>query len=242
VLTGCDPCSGVLSCSPGGYLALDGRMVEPVHGLSLPNVRIDVVRTGGLELDRDSVSAITDADGMWHIELSPREAGTVLVDIQVTPPDSSGYRLRDVAFGTRDYRGDGQLNERWTTFLSIPAYGEFILSGQGDTRAQGATVTFRRTGGIPWSGPGVQSDSWTGTTDAAGHVPLFPHTGPKAVRFSEGGQLTGELTITAATGGVMTVKNLGLGTSNVYHDRSFLPPILRIAVPPTGRDSLTLGP
>lgn len=242
LLTGCDPCSGVLSCAPGPYLAIDGRMVEPAHGTSLPGVRIDVVRTGGIELGEDSVSTVSDGSGMWRVELSPRDAGTALVDIEVTPPDAPPYRLHDVALVTRDHRGDANLNERWVTYLSIPAYGEFFLNTGGDDRAAGARVQFRRTGGVPWSGPGVHDDVWTGTTDASGHVPLFPHSGPNAVTFKEGGSLVGELTITTADGaGIMTVRNVSLGTTNLYHDRSFLPPILRLPVPASGRDTLTLG-
>ena len=242
LLTGCDPCSGVLSCAPGPYLAIDGRMVEPAHGFSLPGVRIDVVRTGGIELGVDSLSTVSDEDGMWRVELSPRDVGTAFVDIEVTPPDAPPYRLHDVALVTRDHRGDANFNERWVTYLSIPAYGEFYVNGGGDERAAGARVQFRRTGGIPWSGPGVHDDVWTGTTDAGGHVPLFPRSGPNAVIFTDGGSLVGELTITTANGaGTMTVRNVSLGTTNVYHDRSFLPPILRLPVPASGRDSLTLG-
>jgi hypothetical protein len=210
--------------------------------MSLPGVRIDVVRTGGIELGHDSLSTTSDENGMWRVELSPRDVGTALVDIEVTPPDSPSYRLHDVALVTHDHRGDANLNERWVSYLSIPAYGEFFLNTGGDDRAAAAHVEFRRTGGIPWSGPGVHDDTWSGTTDELGHVPLFPRTGPNAVVFTDGGALVGELTITTADGaGVMTVRNVSLGTTNVYHDRSFLPPILRLPVPASGRDTLTVG-
>jgi len=241
-LIGCDPCSGVLSCAPGPYLAVDGQMVEPEHGGSLPGVRIDVLRSGGIELDQDSLSAVSDEQGLWHIELVPREVGTALVDIIVTPVDSPAYRLRGVPLVTHDHRGDANLNERWVPYLSIYAYGEFFFAG-GDTRAVAAKVQFRRAGGVPWSGPGVQNDAWSGITDEGGHVLLFPRSGPNAVIFTDGGSLIGELTVTTADGaGVMTVRNVSLGTSNVYHDRSYLPPILRLPVTAIGRDSLILGP
>lgn len=242
LLSGCDPCSGVLSCSPGPYLAVDGRMVDSSHGLPLPGVSIQIVRTAGIAIARDSASSVTGADGTWHIDLDPLDAGTLYADIEVSPPGSPSYRLSDVPLVTSDHRGDGRLNQRWVPFVSIDAFGEFYFGGSQDVRAAGATVQFHRTGGVPWAGPGVKDDTWSGVTDPSGHVPLFPRAGPRAVIFDQGGLLRGDLVITTADGaGVMTVRNVVLGSSNMYHDHSFLPPILRLPVRASGRDSLTLG-
>jgi hypothetical protein len=240
-LTGCDPCSGVLSCSPGQYLAVDGQMVETAHGFPLPGVRIDIVRTGGITLAADSVSATSDGQGVWHVDLSPQEWGSLFADIKVSPPGLPSYRLHDVELQTKVHRGDGNLNERWTPFLYFAAYGEFFLAGTGDQRVVGATVEFRRTGGVPWSGSGVHGDVWTAVTDELGHVQIFPSSGDNTVVVTEGALLIGDFTITAPTGGVMVLRNAVLGPSHDYRGRNSYPPILRLPVPATGRDSLILA-
>ena len=54
-LAGCDPCSGVLSCAPGPYLAVDGQTVDtvskPVSGVIAP-----LLLTGQLALSARTAS------------------------------------------------------------------------------------------------------------------------------------------------------------------------------------------
>jgi hypothetical protein len=240
-MAGCEPCSGVASCSPGQYLAADGQTVDLAQGNPLPGVRIDIVRVGGIALAADSVSTISDQQGLWHAELSASEWGTLVADINVSPPGLPSYRLRNVELQTKVHRGDGNLNERWTSALYFAAYGEFFINGTNDQRLAGAQVQFRRTSGIPWSGSGVHGDVWAATTDALGHVQLFPSDGDNAVTVFEGGPLVGTLTITAPTGGVMEVRNVSLGPSHDYRGRNSYPPVLRVPVPAVGRDSLILA-
>lgn len=240
-LAACDPCSGVLSCAPGPYLAVDGQTVDLAQGFPLPHVRIDVVRTGGIALAADSTSVTSDEQGLWHLELEPQGWGTLVADVKVSPPGLPSYRLHDVALQTKDHRGDGNLNERWTSALYFAAYGEFYLAGTADQRLVGATVEFRRLGGIPWSGAGVHGDVWTATTDELGHVQLFPSGGSNAVVVTEGAPLIGEITVTAPTGGVMHIRNVHLGPSHDYRGRNSFPPVLRVPVPSVGSDSLTLA-
>ena len=234
-LTACDPCSGIAQCASGHYLALDGQIVDTARALGIPGVRIDVIRTGGISVQADSVSTVTDAQGLWHIELAPATAGVLLADVKVSPLGVPPYRLLDVPLTTREHRGDGLFNERWVSFLSVPAYGEFFRGGTADERVVGATVTFQRTGGIHWSGPGVRNDAWTDVTNDRGQVPLFPSSGANAVVITERGQLIGDVTVTLANGkGVLEMKNVSLGPDQMYRPRTTLPPILRAPVPDVG--------
>jgi hypothetical protein len=173
VATACDPCSGVGSCVTAPRLALEGTIFEHLSGLAQPGVRVDVIRTGGVELDSDSTSAITDARGHWQISMPAQSAGDAVVDVNVRSPVAD-YRVRGLHFATTERRGDGNVLEPWVTNPYFPYTAELHYRTFQDSRVAGATLEFHRTGGIDFHLNGSDAGGeYSGVSDAAGRVILF---------------------------------------------------------------------
>jgi hypothetical protein len=218
VLTSCDPCSGIASCSSGAYLSATGQIVDAESRQGVDGVRIDAIRVGGIEVEKDSLSTVTSNGGFWRLEFSPTSAGTLDADFQVSPPGVASYRLHGVRLTTRDHGGDANLNERWVTVLYFYHLLELFTGGAADRRVENAQVTFTRTGGVELRGPGVSSGAYHDTTDIGGRMPLFPWTGSNAVYPIEDGAVVGTLTIVAPGLAPLTVPGLSLEASHIYRD------------------------
>lgn len=230
-LTACDPCTGVASCATGGaYLAATGQIVDRITGQGVDGVRIDVVRTGGIGVEQDSVSAITSDGGFWRVQLAPAGEGTLDVDVQVSPPGEPGYRVRGLRFMTRLHGGDANLNQAWVSTPYFSYAGELYLRGTTDDRIQGRPIQFRLTGGVQTRGTGVRDSVFRATTDAGGRVELFPQREQGGLLPLGGDDLIGDLTVDlGAPLGPSTVRDVRLTPSYVYFGQVR---ILRLAVGP----------
>ncbi|HET7187156.1 MAG TPA: hypothetical protein VFI52_03335 [Gemmatimonadaceae bacterium] len=176
-LAACDPCTGVAHCEASPpYLAASGQIVDRVTGAGVDGTRIDVVRTSGITVGSDSVSAITSGGGFWRVEFDPADAGTLVVDVQVSPPEAPGYRVRGVPLATRPHGGDANLNATWVTRPYFNYAGELFRRGTIDERIQNRPVEFRITGGVRTVGAGVRDSIYSAATDVGGRVQLFPVT------------------------------------------------------------------
>lgn len=229
-LSACDPCSGVASCRRGDYLAVEGQVVDPVSGVGIGGVRIDVVRVAGLSLDVDSLRTETSADGQWRLELSPRDRGAVQVDIVVSAPGVSPYRVPGVTLETRENGGDATVLEHWVPVPYFSYAGELYLNGTVDTRVEGAQVEFRRTGGVALRGDGVSAGVYRTTTDAGGRFALFPTDG-NAVFPVTVGEVVGDLVVDLGPQyGTTVLREVRLAATPVYRRPAG---ILRYAVGPS---------
>ena len=232
LFSACDPCAGVVGCANGAYLSAAGQIVDAVTGRGIDGVRIDIIRTGGVEVAKDSVSTVTSDGGFWRAELSPASAGTMFADVRVSPPDRVPYRLHQVALETREHGGDANLNQRWVPFLYFDFVGEFFLNGTTDTRPEGIPVEFRRTAGVQLVGPGQINGVYRAPTNSAGRIHLYPTTGDSAVFALEDGTLTGDLVVyvtptdSTVTGGVV------IWPKHTFRDRRDYPPVIRVPVGP----------
>lgn len=228
----CDPCSGVIGCANGRYLSAAGQIVDPVTGDGLDGVRIDVVRTGGIEVDVDSIAVTTAGGGFWRAELSARAPGTVVADMRVSAPGWAPYRLKSVSLATHEHRGDANLNQRWIPFLYFDYVGEFYLSGTADTRPEGIMVEFRRTSGAVLTGPGQDRGTYRAPTNIAGRIHLYPTTGDSAVFALDDAPLTGDLIVHLSATDSTFWPGVQLTPKNTFRDRRDFPPVIRIAVGP----------
>jgi hypothetical protein len=229
-LGACDPCAGIVGCSNGKYLAAAGQMVDAGSGGGIDGVRIDIVRTGGIELGADSVSTITSGGGFWRIELSPSLPGTLLADVKVSPPGYAPYRLRNVPLTTREHGGDANLNERWIPFLYFDYIGEFFINGTVDTRPEGVPVEFRRTSGGELTGPGQSAGVYRAPTNVAGRIHLFPTTGDSAVFALDDAPVTGDLVVHLSATDSTYWQGVQIAPQHTFRDRRNFPPVIRIAV------------
>jgi hypothetical protein len=228
---GCDPCSGMARCG-GPYLSATGQIVDPDGGAAIDGVRIDVVRTGGIGVGVDSVSTVTAGGGFWRVELTPHDSGTLVADVQVSAPGVPSYRLHGMRLETRAHAGDSNVNDRWAPYLYFNHFGEFYRRGTADERVVGASIEFRRTGGLTTYGPGLATGVYRATTDVAGRVGLFPRAGPNAVFARESGSLVGDLVVGLADGSTTTFRAIELSPSYRYGDPRDFPAIYRNAVGP----------
>jgi hypothetical protein len=231
-LASCDPCSGIIGCSNGRYLAAAGQIVDAVTGVGIDGARIDLVRVGGIETEQDSVSAVTANGGFWRAELSPHGAGTVVADINVATPGHDPYRLRNVELQTREHAGDANLNERWIPFLYFDFVAEFFIEGTADVRPEGVLVDFRRRSGLPLTGPGQVAGVYTAPTNSAGRIHLYPTTGDSAVFGLADGTLTGDLIVHLTPTDSTVIAGVLIWPSHTFRDRREAAPIIRAAVGP----------
>lgn len=171
-LAACDPCFGVGSCNGQPRLAAEGTLVEHVAGNAVPGVRVDVIRTGGVELENDSLSTVTGPDGHWSLAAGARAAGDAVVDIKVSAPGLSPYRVVGVRVATTDRRGAGHIFPLWVVNPHFAYAAELYYRALGDTRVGDARVEFHRTGGIDYYMDAVDQ-VFIGQTDGSGRLALF---------------------------------------------------------------------
>lgn len=229
-LTGCDPCAGVAHCGTSEpYLAATGQVVDRITGAGVDGTRIDVVRTGGVAVDEDSLSATTDAGGFWRVEFSTSTPGTVTVDVRVSPPGEPGYRVRGLTLATRANGGDANLNQTWVTTPYFNYAGELFLRGTVDERIQNRPVEFRITGGVQTYGGAVHDSVYRASTDVGGRVELFPPR-PDGLLPLGAEDLIGDLTVFLEPPlGPSVVRDIHLSPSYIFFDAGR---IARFAVGP----------
>ncbi len=226
----CDPCAGVARCANGSYLAVVGQMVDPVSGVGIDGVRIDLVRSAGLPLDTDSLSTVTRDGGHWRLELSPRDSGTTLVDIVISTPGFDPYRVRRVALETHEHGGDANVLDQWVPVPYFAYAGEFYLDGSADQRVANVPVEFRQTSGVALRGEGIRDGVYRAPTDFAGRLTVFPTTGSNAVFPVTTGTIVGDFSVQRGPPyGTTVIRGVRLDATPVYR----APPIIfRVAVGP----------
>ena len=220
VLGACDPCAGVAHCGGGTpYLAATGRIVDRVSGAGVDGVRVDVVRTGGITVREDSLSATTANGGFWRVEFSTTERGALVADVAVTPAGVPAYRVRGLALHARPNGGDANLNETWVTRPYFNYAGELFLRGTVDQRIENRPVEFRLRGGVRTIGTGVRDSIFRATTDVGGRIELFPKSEEGGLLPLGAEELIGDLTVfLEAPLGADVIRGIRLSPSYVYFD------------------------
>lgn len=210
---GCDPCFGVGNCGADPRLAIEGTIVEHVTGQPSSGVRVDVIRTGGVQLAADSSSTVSGADGHWQIGVGARDVGDVTVDINVHLQNVASYRVRGLHANATDRTGEGLVLPTWVVDPYFAFAAEFFYRSTQDTRVEGATVEFHRTGGIDYSLAGG-GQVFVGRTDAAGRLLLFD----VAAHSASLGDLIGDLVVHLPPPlAPDTVRGLHLGATQLLH-------------------------
>lgn len=149
VVVACDPCNGVLGCTVAARVGVSGQIVDRQSGgAPVSGVRVEVVRTGGVETDAPSATTTTDGQGTWEVSLGAHSAGVVDVDVVVTPAaPGMPYRVRGLQLNATTTRGQGNVVGRWAAQPYISYIGTLRDRVTGQPIA-GATVTYSRAGGI----------------------------------------------------------------------------------------------
>jgi hypothetical protein len=224
----CNPCFGVSACADAPHVAIEGTIVEQFTGQPTSGVRIDVIRTGGVELEADSATAMSGSDGRWQVRLPARDAGEITLDINVHLPSVATYRVSGIHANATRLSGDGLVLPTWVVDPYFAFAAELFYRSAPDTRVEGATVEFHRTGGIDYYlGNGAQV--FVGTTDAAGRLGLFGVLGHSTTL----GDLIGDLVVRFPTPiAPDTIRGLHLGATQLLHAET---QIIRLGVGPAAR-------
>jgi hypothetical protein len=163
LLVACDPCAGVVGCVTSERVAIQGRLVDVIDARAVGSARVWLVRSDGTA--RDSAATTTDGGGNFQVSLST-ESGTF--DIGISPPGLAPYVVHNVQLASSTRSGDGNVLGVW---VNRPVFGTALeLIHRDGTPVTSGTVTFRRTGGVALSGPGLVDGVFTSGIDGGGRV------------------------------------------------------------------------
>ncbi|CAN5350380.1 hypothetical protein BH09GEM1_BH09GEM1_04620 [soil metagenome] len=222
LVTGCDPCSGVLGCSATQFAAINGQMVTSVEGNGVAGVRIAVIRPATAE----TLTTVSSSEGYWRAALASVPDEGVDVKVVVTVADGSSYAVNGVHLVAQQRRGESTVLPPWVTQPYFPDVGELFPADRPDLRVGGAKVEFRRTGGIAIYGPGVTNDIVSSTSDASGRIPLLA-VGRPTVFSPSVGDVIGDLLIRVSATDSALVPSVHARSTQVYAAESA---VQRIAV------------
>jgi hypothetical protein len=231
-LSSCDPCSGIIGCSrplDNLYLAADGQIVDPLSGVGVDGVRVQVVRRGGIRATPDTQSTITANGGHWRAAFTTADSGSVDVDVSVMTPEGVSYTATAIRLTTSARGGEGTFLDRWVATPYFPNVGELFLRGTNDVRVSGAAVEFRRTGGIELFGAGGPVSVVPSATDFAGRVPLFS-VEDGYIHAASLGFVIGDLVVHRSATDSSVISGLRVGSSYLYRGPVG---VIRVAVGPS---------
>lgn len=154
---------------------------EPIPAESIP---VAFIRTGGVELDQDTLRTTTDAEGKFILTMPAGSGGEVAGDLVFTPP-APIPAMRVSAVHLRTTRAAGNLYDlgRWKIDYPYLGYQIFLHYRAIGKPAVGLEAVFRQTSGIP-----ITPDTLRMVSDARGYLILRPEV-------STVGTVTGDLTV-----------------------------------------------
>lgn len=171
--TACDPCSALGSCG-APQVRYEGRLEKAFGPAAGPagDVRVKFVRTGGVELESDTVGARSGPDGRFLLEARAEAEGQVVGDLWIYPPEPvEPVRVEGVRMATSRAPGEVRTLGEWKVAFPYFAYQASVYYRATREPARGVEVEFRRTGGIP-----VHPDTFRVTTNQWGEATLRPRT------------------------------------------------------------------
>lgn len=223
----CDPCFGTVGCEGRPRAVVTGQIVDATTGAPVDGIPVRAVVVGGAAEAGAAVTTMTAAGGHWRAEFGASEAGNVLLDVTVSPPQlAEPYTVRNVGVPTVEMRGDAHILPRWVVNPWFNIHGELFLRGSANELIRNTMVQFTRTGGAVISGPGVAGDVYRAPTDPYGRVQLFQF----AAVPDRLANVIGDLTLVLpAPYGPATVRDVVLAPTHEYRP---LGTVYRIAVGP----------
>lgn len=186
LVAACDPCAGIGTCS-APLVRYTGTVMTPFADYPARDVRVEFVRTGGVSLESQALTAVTDTAGRFVLEGRARDEGAVTGDLVLHAPSPiPPVTVSGVTMETARAPGDvRQLGRFQVQYPHFSYRGQLFHRNNGQPPAEGLEVEFRRTGGIP-----IRPDSFVVRSDKAGYFDLRPRT-------SVTGVVVGDLTVRA---------------------------------------------
>jgi hypothetical protein len=201
----CEPCAGVSNCRTGAHVSIGGRLVDRTSERPVANGLVSFVRTSGIGLASDSLSARTDADGFFLLSTLANGDGNVVGRLDVQPPAAAAYSVDGLVVPTTTERGDGSDLGRILSAPFAPFIGELHDRITGRLVA-GAQVTFIRQGGVR-----LTADSLVASSDASGRFYL------ETVALNAG-TVFGKLVVVPPAGFAQPIYTIPIAFSTEFRD------------------------
>ncbi len=133
--------------------------------------RVEFRRTGGIAVESDVISSVSDANGRFPLVTRPlAESGELIGQLTISAPG-----LAPVTYADLRLRVAADDSVRLLRTFGIGEHllyaGVLFVRGTGRAPAAGVEVEFRRTGGIP-----VEPDTFIVRSNEFGAFPLAPST------------------------------------------------------------------
>lgn len=179
-LSGCDPCSGVLSCDTDRDIRYEGEVGLKFTGEPGRGIPVVFIRSGGVQTRQDTIRTQTDSLGRFSIETVAVGGGQVTGELVVTPPGAGPNGPLSpvrVPIGLAPSRANSDV--RYLGRIAVPHlyfgnFGELFYRGgplyaTEGVFARNVEVELRRTGGVP-----IAPDPYVVRSNGAAQFPLEP--------------------------------------------------------------------
>jgi hypothetical protein len=145
--SGCGECAGMPSCTTQPTISYTGEFINHKTGKPISGVRVEWVRTHGIEIDDEVIRATSDSRGFFQLQGGSVYLGEVFGELRITPPAPfPEYVVRGVQLTTSRRRGDGGNLGRLVVDPFLILVGEVHDLTTGANVSEG-TVTLRRIAG-----------------------------------------------------------------------------------------------
>lgn len=188
-LSACEPCAGLVGCTVAPHAAVTGQILDDGSGRPVAGVVVDLIRTGGVLLERDSIRTKTDAMGLFGFDVGAERDGETVVTMVVRPPSGTSYRANGVVLQTTNRAAEARVMPPWSTVPHLPDYVEIHRRGAPGEALPGVEFEFKRTGGVDFQN--LPSGVFRSAANASALAPMFGD----AVRPSDAGVMVGDLTV-----------------------------------------------
>jgi hypothetical protein len=199
----------------------EGTIVDDA-GAAAPGVQLRVTRLDGVELQQDTIAAVTGSDGHFFLRGDARSTGTLLARVEVVPAERPRFTVDSVPLeATRS--GGTRFFGRWKQQAFVE-YLVWVLYRANSKPVAGATVDFRRTGSAV-----AHPDSRRVRTNGDGLFWIIADV-------DGNGPLTGRLDIRpAGSDTVLRVPEVRLPLLHAFGDTRFIEQWVGLTIAYTGR-------
>lgn len=217
----CDPCAGIGACVEP-QVRYTGLVTSLFPDFPARGVRVEFVRTSGVELEDAKIVAVADSLGNFVLEGRTRDEGTVTGELTFFPPSPiRPVTVGGVAMSTA--RAPGELRRLGTWRVEYPFFaysGRLFHRNNGAPLGDSTRVEFRRTGGIP-----IYPDTFVVYTDSLGRFPMRPRT-------TVMGEVTGDVVVHRLPPfQSMVVRGVRLSTFTIPRLDSIIPVPVGVGLP-----------
>lgn len=128
-------------------------------GALVPGATVTILPRPGGPVPAAPITAVTDVDGTFFVQVPATNGGTMTADVTVTVPgDPHAYPFAARTFDVLHVDTSVAITGTYAVGVAFDYVGEVFLRGSG-RRLSGVRATFTRSAGVPITPPAVVSES-----------------------------------------------------------------------------------